>query len=415
LSRPKAADANVIEPSPIAFSPPDIREEDIQAVVEVLRSGWITSGPVSRAFENELAMASGADGALLTSSATTAMEAILRLLGIGPGDEVITTAYTYSASAAVIAHVGARIRLVDTAPGEFAPTVEAIMAMVNSRTKAVLAVDLGGVMFDHEALASELCKVGGFNPANDLQEAIGRVTVIADAAHSLGASLRGRKSGDVADFTAHSFHAVKNLTTGEGGAIVWRKVAGIDGDEIRRRAQLGIMHGQTKDALAKVQLGAWEYDIVELGHKANMPDILAALGLSQFRRYDQVVDRRHELVNVYDRARCGSRLSALRHSGSEFRSSAHLYLVLLPEPDLANRNSIIARMAEERVATNVHYKPLPLLSAYRRLGFRADEFPHAVDTFQRVISLPLHTRLTDGDAERVMASLLTHAGSAGLA
>lgn len=400
------------EPSegPIAFSPPDISEDDIQAVVQVLRSGWITSGPVGRTFEDELVAASGAGGALLTSSATTALETILRMLGIGPGDEVITTSYTYSASAAVIAHVGATIRLVDTAPGEFVPRVEDIVALAGPRTKAVITVDLGGVVFDHEALASALATVEGFAPAGEVQEALGRIAVVADAAHSLGASLRGRVSGSIADFTAHSFHAVKNVTTGEGGAIVWRPLAGISGTEIRSRLQRMVMHGQTKDALAKAQLGAWEYDITELGHKFNLPDVLAALGLSQFRRYEQTLARRHELVQVYDEVRHGD-LSALTHTGPDFRSSAHLYLALLPTPDVRLRNAVIEAMAGDGIAANVHYKPLPALTAYRNLGFSPADFPNATAVYERVVSLPLHTLLTDEDAERVMCSLLTHARS----
>lgn len=395
--------------APIAFSPPDIQDDDIEAVVRVLRSGWITSGPVSRTFEDELVQASGADGALLTSSATTAMETILRLLGVGPGDEVVTTGYTYSASAAVIAHVGATIRLVDTAPGQFVPRIEDIVAQVNHRTKAVITVDLGGVVFDHEALASALAAVAGFTPSGEVQEALGRVAVVADAAHSLGASLRGRMSGAVADFTAHSFHAVKNVTTAEGGAILWRPLDGIPSGEVRARLQRMVMHGQTKDALAKAQLGAWEYDITELGHKFNLPDVLAALGLSQFRRYEQSLLRRHELVAAYDALREDSDLSALVHAGPDFRSSAHLYLALLPTPDVARRNAVIERMADDGIAANVHYKPLATLTAYRNLGFRPEDFPHASDMYARVISLPLHTLLTDDDAEWVMSSLLTHA------
>jgi dTDP-4-amino-4,6-dideoxygalactose transaminase len=397
---------------PIAFSPPDIREDDIEAVVQVLRSGWITSGPVSRTFEGELAAASGAGGALLTSSATTALETILRMLGVGPGDEVITTSYTYSASAAVIAHVGATIRLVDTAPGEFVPRVEDIVALVGPRTKAVITVDLGGVVFDHEALAGALAAVAGFTPAGELQEALGRVAVVADAAHSLGASLRGRVSGSIADFTAHSFHAVKNVTTGEGGAIVWRPLDGVPDTQIRSRLQRMVMHGQTKDALAKAQLGAWEYDIAELGHKFNLPDVLAALGLSQFRRYEQTLARRHELVDVYDGIRADADLSALVHTGPDFRSSAHLYLALLPRPDVRLRNAVIEGMAGEGIAANVHYKPLPTLTAYRNLGFRPADFPNAASMYERVISLPLHTLLSDEDAERVMRSLLRHTRSA---
>lgn len=409
-----AGAASVPDLEPIPFSPPDIRAEDIDAVVQVLRSGWITSGPVSRRFEAELAEASGAAGALLTSSATTALETILRLLGVGPGDEVITTAYTYSASAAVIAHVGATIRLVDTAPGQFVPRVEDILAHVTARTKAVITVDLGGVMFDHEGLAAALEDCAGFTPSSQVQEVLGRVAVVADAAHSLGATDRGRVSGSAADFTAHSFHAVKNVTTGEGGAILWRALDGITSEQMRGRVQRMVMHGQTKDALTKSQLGAWEYDIAELGHKANLPDVLAALGLSQFRRREQILTRRHELVTHYDTVRAGSPLSALVHAGRDFRSAAHLYLALLPTSDVALRNAVIEAMAAEGIAANVHYKPLPALTAYRQLGFQLEDFPNASDTYGRVVSLPLHTLLTDDDAERVMCSLLSaHARLAG--
>ncbi|WP_205859367.1 DegT/DnrJ/EryC1/StrS family aminotransferase [Phycicoccus flavus] len=396
-------------PRAVPFSPPDIREEDIRAVVDVLRSGWITSGPVGRTFEGELAAATGADGALLVSSATTALETALRLLGVGPGDEVVTTAYTYSASAAVIAHVGADIRLVDTAPGGFAPRVEDVLAAVTPRTKAVVTVDLGGVLFDHEALAAALAGRPDFTPAGPVQEALGRVAVVADAAHSLGAVLRGGRSGSLADLTAFSFHAVKNVTTGEGGALLWRAPDGVPADDLRARARLLTMHGQTKDALAKTRLGSWEYDIAELGHKCNLPDVLAALGLSQFRRYEELLERRHAVVARYDRRLDGTGITSLVHTGPDFRSSAHLYLALLPSSDVAARNAVIEGMATDGIAANVHYKPLPLLSAYRTLGFDPQDVPNAMDVYGRVVSLPLHTLLTDDDVDRVAASLVRHA------
>ncbi|MDO5700865.1 MAG: DegT/DnrJ/EryC1/StrS aminotransferase family protein [Bowdeniella nasicola] len=396
----------------IPFSPPDIRDEDIDAVVSVLTSGWITSGPVGRTLSDELAAWCDTPDAVLVSSATTGLEAVLRFLGVGPGDEVITTSYTYSASAAAIAHVGARPILLDTAPGSFVPEPAAYAHALTERTAAVLPVDLGGVPYDYVALREALHDAGADVP------------IIADAAHSLGAERTGVRSGALADFTVFSFHAVKNLTTAEGGAITWRSrsdpnlvvpeaLEGLDDAEVARQLTLGILHGQSKSALDKTRAGSWEYDIEQLGHKANMPDILAALGLSQLRRYEQTLARRAELVAAYDRALAPLGVTSLAHEGDDFTSSRHLYLVELPgdaDRDAAHaleqrRNAIIMGLAERGVMANVHYKPLPLLRAYRDLGWNIADFPHAYRQYCGVISLPLHTLLTDEQVDEVADAL----------
>ena len=402
----------------IPFSPPDIREEDIAAVVDVLRSGWITTGPKGQEFCEGLTALAGAEGTVLMSSATTGMEAILRLLGIGPGDEVITSAYTYTASASVIAHVGADIVLVDTEPGEFTPSPERFAAAVTERTKAIIAVDLGGVPYDAAALRAALAPVADrFRPGSEWQRELGGVAIIADAAHSLGGMRDGVRAGQLADFSSFSFHAVKNLTTAEGGAVTWRRGLPFEAAEVRRRLLLQSLHGQSKDALAKTKAGSWEYDIELLGHKSNLPDVLAVLGLSQLGRYEATMARRLDIIRAFDAGIAPTGAWSLVHEGESFRSSGHLYLAQLPGDDIeavrARRNELIQRMAAAGVATNVHYKPLPLLSAYRGLGFDIADFPNAYAQYCRVLSLPLHTKLTDDDVRTVIDVFVAELGALG--
>lgn len=386
----------------IPFSPPDIREEDIDAVVSVLKSGWITTGPVGKKFEDAVAKLSDAPGCVTVSSATTGLEAVFRLLGVGPGDEVIVPAYTYTASASAAAHEGATIVLVDSEPDCYTPSVEQILQKVTPATKAIVTVDIGGVPFERGDLVKALEADTRFEANSKLQEAIGRVAVIDDAAHSLGATIGGRGLANDSDFAVYSFHAVKNLTTAEGGAIVWNKALPVDTDLVYRTLRTGILHGQSKDALSKMRAGAWEYDIEYLGYKANMPDILAALGLSQMGRYQSVMERRGEIVKRYDQELSKHGIQSLTHFSDAKTSSFHLYLSRLPQELAPYRNQIIENMAQAGIATNVHYKPLPMMTAYRDLGFDIADFPNARAVYERTISLPLHMLLTDDDVDRVI-------------
>ncbi|SNU02001.1 dTDP-4-amino-4,6-dideoxygalactose transaminase [Ruaniaceae bacterium KH17] len=391
----------------IPFSPPDLRDEDIEAVSDVLRSGWITSGPVGQRFEETLASFVGVNRAVGLNSCTAALELSLRVLGIGPGDEVIVPAYTYSASAAVVDHVGARIVLVDVAPGSYVPSADQILAAITEKTKAVIVVDLAGVPFDTPTLRAALDE-RAIQSDNPLLAALGRPAIVVDAAHSLGGARDGFRAGQMGDFTAFSFHAVKNLTTAEGGALVWRSDLPVDSTELATIVRRLSLHGQSKDAFSKMKAGAWEYDIVELGFKCNMPDTLAALGLSQLSRYESQIARRHEIVALYD-SLLSSRFSSLAHSGTSFRSSAHLHMLDLGSHYRA-RDEIIARMADAEIATNVHYKPLPLFTAYKKLGFQIADFPHANQRFEAELTLPLHTLLTDDDVALVASTLLRVSG-----
>lgn len=400
---------------PVPFSPPDISDADIEAVVEVLRSGWITTGPQCAAFEEELSAFCGTARTVVLSSATAALELTLRALGVGPGDEVITSAYTYTASASVIDHVGARIVLVDTLDGSYTMDAEAVASAMTPRTKAVIAVDLAGVMYDHGLLRDIAGqKAGEFRPSSPLQEELGRVAVIADAAHSVGATSADGRSGTVADFTCFSFHAVKNLTTAEGGAVTWRPDLPVEHGALYRRIRRNALHGQTKDALAKTTPGAWEYDIAETGYKANMTDIQAALGRRQLARYPEMMDRRHEVARIY-----GEVLQDVAQppvlSGEGWRSSAHLYMLRVPSASEEQRNRMISDLASQGISTNVHYKPLPLFTAYRNLGFRIEDFPRALDAFQKEITLPLYSTLADEDASRVAESASAWLRKEGLA
>lgn len=388
----------------ISFSPPDITQAELDEVADALRSGWITTGPKTKEFEREIARFAQAERAAAFASATAALECALRAFGIGPGDEVITSAYTYTASCSVICHVGATPVLCDVAPGSYEMDYDALTDLVTERTRAVIPVDIAGRMVDYDRLFAALDSTSDrWKPATELQSAFDRVIVLADAAHSFGATYQGRPSGSVADFTAFSFHAVKNLTTAEGGALAWRAGA-FDSDELYRRFMLQSLHGQTKDALAKNRAGAWEYDIAFPGWKCNMTDIQAALGLAQLRRYPASLARRRAIVERYERNLGECDVELLRHYGEDFESSGHLMLVRLTGKSSAFRNALIERMADDGVATNVHYKPLPLLTAYRDLGFAIADFPNALAQFENEVTLPLHTLLSDEDVDYVAGS-----------
>lgn len=388
----------------ISFSPPDITQAELDEVADALKSGWITTGPKTKEFEREIARFAQADRAATFASATAALECALRALGIGPGDEVITSAYTYTASCSVICHVGATPVLCDVAPGSYEMDYDALDGLITERTRAIIPVDIAGRMVDYDRLFTALDAARDrWTPATELQRAFNRVIVVADAAHSFGATYQGQPSGSVADFTAFSFHAVKNLTTAEGGALAWRAGA-FDSDELYRQFMLQSLHGQTKDALAKNRAGAWEYDIAFPGWKCNMTDIQAALGLAQLRRYPASLARRRAIVERYERALADRDVELLQHYGDGFASSGHLMLVRLTGKSQAFRNALIERMANDGVATNVHYKPLPLLSAYRALGFDIVDFPNAFSQFENEVTLPLHTLLSDDDVEYVAAS-----------
>lgn len=391
----------------ISFSPPDMTEAEIAEVAEALRSGWITTGPRTKEFENLISLCCQTEKSVCLNSATACMELILRVLGVGPGDEVITSAYTYTATASVTCHVGAKVVLVDTAPGSFEIDYEKLAEAITERTKVVVPVDLGGIVCDYDRIfAAVESKKHLFRPANDLQQAFGRVVVLSDAAHAFGAQWHGRMCGEIADFTSFSFHAVKNLTTAEGGALTWRPIPGVDNEWLYKQFQLLSLHGQSKDALAKTQLGAWEYDIVAPNFKCNMTDIMAGIGLAQLKRYPEMLRRRRELIGRYDEALKGCPVQVLEHYGADHSSSGHLYIVRLLGRDVAERNDVIVRMAERGIACNVHYKPLPMMTAYKALGFDIADYPNAYDQYRNEVTLPLHTRLTDEDAEYIISNFV---------
>ncbi|CEP81813.1 DegT/DnrJ/EryC1/StrS family aminotransferase [Paraclostridium sordellii] len=377
----------------IPFSPPDITEVEINNVVEVLKSGWITTGPKTKEFERKIADYCNTNKAICLNSATAGMEMTLRVLGIGPGDEVITSAYTYTASASVIHHVGAKIVLVDTAKNSYQMDYDKLADTITEKTKAVICVDLAGVPCDYDRVFEVVNnKKELFNANNELQESIGRVAVIADGAHSFGAMYKGKMSGSIADFTSFSFHAVKNLTTAEGGAVTWKDIDGIDDEELYKRYNCLSLHGQTKDALAKTKVGSWEYDIIEPAYKCNMTDIMAAIGLGQLDRYEDLLSHRKEIINKYDDLLENVEgIEVLKHFTDEYTSSGHLYLVRLTDKDIDSRNEVITKLAKAGIATNVHYKPLPLLTAYKNLGFDISDYPNAFDMYKNEITLPLNT------------------------
>lgn len=387
----------------IAFSPPDITEEEIAEVTDTLRSGWITTGPKTKLFEKQIAEYCHTDRAVCLNSATACSEMTLRVLGIGPGDEVITSAYTYTASASVIHHVGAKIVLVDVAPDSYEMDYGKLEAAITEKTKAIIPVDLGGVICDYDRIFEIAEKKKNlFHPNSEIQKKMGRIAVVADGAHAFGAVREGKHSGELADFTSFSFHAVKNLTTAEGGAVVWKNIDGVDNEELYKQYMLLSLHGQSKDALAKTQLGAWEYDIVEPYFKCNMTDIMASIGLVQLKRYPEILNRRRQIIGMYDKGLEGLNVKVLKHYGEDFASSGHLYLVRLCGKTREECNQIITKMAEAGVATNVHYKPLPMLSAYKNLGFDIADYPNAYAMFENEITLPLHTKLTDEEVQYVI-------------
>ena len=380
----------------ISFSPPDISELEIEAVADVMRSGWITTGPRTKELEKKIAAWVGTPRCVCLNSQTACAEMALRLLGIGEGDEVITSAYTYTASASVVCHVGATLKLVDVQKNSFEMDYDALEAAVTERTKAIIPVDLGGVPCDYDRIFDIVeRKKHLFKPANEMQAALGRIAVCADAAHAFGAKRNGRMVGSIADFSGFSFHAVKNFTTAEGGALTWRSIPGIDDGEMYHKLQLLSLHGQSKDALAKTEVGAWEYDIVGTWYKCNMTDIAAAMGLAQFARYPGMLERRREIIRRYDEAFRPLGVETLAHYTDTHASSGHLYITRVPGITAAQRSEIILKMAETEIACNVHYKPLPMHTAYRALGFDIENYPNAYAHFANEISLPLHTCLTD--------------------
>lgn len=387
----------------ISFSPPDITEQEAQEVSRALLSGWITTGPRTKEFERQIADYCQAKKVVCQNSATACLESILRILGVGPGDEVITSAYTYTASASPVCHVGACLVLVDTQPDSYEMDYEKMAAAINERTKVVIPVDLGGVPCDYAKVAAAVeSRRSVFRPSNAIQEAIGHVVVVDDAAHAFGAKWHGQMIGTVSDFTSFSFHAVKNFTTAEGGALMWRPIRGIDDDELYRQFQLNSLHGQSKDALAKTQLSAWEYDVLTPAYKSNMTDITAAIGLVQLKRYPQMLARRRELIARYDEALKGLNVQVRDHYTREYTSSGHLYQVRLLGKEAEERNEVINEMARREIACNVHFKPLPMMTAYKNLGFDIQDFPNAYNQFKNEITLPLHTRLTDEEVEYIL-------------
>ena len=391
----------------IPFSPPDMTEAEEIEVAQVLRSGWITTGPRTKEFERQIASYCHTPKVVCLNSATACMEMILRVLGVGPGDEVITSAYTYTASASVACHVGAKLVMVDTAPNSFEMDYEQLAQAITSRTKVIIPVDLAGIICDYDRIFSIANdKKQLFQPSNKLQNSIGRVIILADAAHAFGAKRNGKMCGEIADFTSFSFHAVKNLTTAEGGALTWRSIPGIDNEWLYQQFQLLSLHGQNKDALAKTQLGAWEYDIVAPNFKCNMTDIMAGIGLVQLKRYPEILRRRQQIINRYDEVLRDQNLQLLLHYGENHTSSGHLYLVRLIGREIDERNEIIIKMAERGIACNVHYKPFPMMTAYKNLGFDIANYPNAYNQYRNEITLPLHTRLSDEEIEYVLANFI---------
>ena len=390
----------------IEFSPPDITQLEIDEVVDTLKSGWITTGPKTKRLEQELSVFTNTDKTVCLNSATAAMELTLRVLGVGAGDEVITCAYTYSASASVIDHVGAKIILVDTNKEDKFMDLEALENAITEKTKVIIPVDLAGMPCKYDEIFEIVeRKKALFKPNNKLQEKIGRVVVMADAAHSLGAEYKGKPSGSIADFTCFSFHAVKNFTVAEGGSVTWNRALGLDDDEIYREFQLLSLHGQSKDALSKTKLGSWEYDIVAPNFKCNLTDIASGIGLAQLKRYPDLLKRRFEIVERYNKGFEGTRVKPFVHFEEDKKSCCHLYIVNIEGASEEERNEIIVKMAEKEIATNVHYKPLPMHTAYKNLGFDIKNYPNAYNNYKSQITLPLHTLLTDEQVDYIIENL----------
>lgn len=389
----------------IPFSPPDVGEEEIKEVVEALKSGWITTGPKTKLFEQKITDMCHTERTVCLNSSTAAMEMTLRLLGIGEGDEVITTAYTYTASCSVICHVGATPVLVDIQENNFEMDYSKLEEAINEKTKAIIPVDLGGVMCDYEKMLKIVEeKKNIFKANNEIQEKLGRIAIIADSSHAIGATRKGKNAGEYADFTCFSFHAVKNLTTAEGGAVTWKKNENLDNDKIYQRFQILSLHGQTKDALHKNKLGSWEYDILEPAYKCNMTDIMAGIGLAQIKRYPDMMKRRHDIIKRYEEKLKRFDVQLLKHDDKQTNSisSGHLFIVRMNGVDVEKRNEIIVKMAERGIATNVHYKPLPMLTAYKNLGFNIKDYPNSYNYYKGEITLPLYTLLTDEQVEYII-------------
>lgn len=387
----------------ISFSPPDMSDMEIQEVADTIKSGWITTGPKTKELERQIAKYVGVNRCVCLNSQTACGEMALRVLGIGAGDEVIVPAYTYSASASIVDHVGAKIVFVDVQEGCLEMDYDKMEAAITEKTKAIIPVDLGGVPCDYDKIFAIVEKKKAlFQPKNEIQKAIGRVAVCADTAHAFGASWHGKMCGSIADFSSFSFHAVKNFTTAEGGALTWRTIPGIDDEDIYHKLQLLSLHGQSKDALAKTKLGAWEYDIVGPWFKCNMTDIMAGIGLAQMKRYPAMLARRKEIIARYDAAFKPLGIEVLDHYNDNHQSSGHLYITRIPGAGLEERQEIIVKMAEAGIATNVHYKPLPMMTAYKNLGFDIKDYPNAYKRFVNEITLPLHTCLTDEEVEYII-------------
>lgn len=387
----------------IPFSPPDMSELEIQEVADTIKSGWITTGPKTKELERQIAAYVGVNRCVCLNSQTACGEMALRVLGIGAGDEVIVPAYTYSASASIVDHVGTKIVFVDVQEGCLEMDYDKLEAAITEKTKAIIPVDLGGVPCDYNRIFAIVEKKKAlFQPANEIQRAIGRVAVCADTAHAFGASWHGKMCGSIADFSSFSFHAVKNFTTAEGGALTWKSIPGIDDEEIYHKLQLLSLHGQSKDALAKTKLGAWEYDIVGPWFKCNMTDIMAGIGLAQMKRYPAMLARRKEIISRYDAAFKPLGIEVLDHYNDNHQSSGHLYITRVPGAGLEERQEIIVKMAEAGIATNVHYKPLPMMTAYKNLGFDIKDYPNAYKRFENEITLPLHTCLTDEEVDYII-------------
>lgn len=387
----------------IPFSPPDITDAEIAEVVDTLRSGWITTGPKTKLFEKQVAEYCHTSKAVCLNSATACEELALRTLGIGPGDEIITTAYTYTASASVVCHVGAKLVLVDTQKDIYEMDYEELEKKINEKTKAIIAVDLGGVICDYGKIY-EIAerKKNLFRPSNEIQEKLGRIAVLADGAHSFGAVRDGKRCGEIADFTTFSFHAVKNLTTAEGGALVWKTIEGVDDEKLYKNFMLLSLHGQSKDALTKTKLGSWEYDIIAPYYKYNMTDIMASLGLAQLKRYPDILKRRKEIIEKYNKGLEDAPVKIMEHYNESIESSGHLYIVRVVGKTREKCNEIIMKMAEKGIATNVHYKPLPMFTAYKNLGFDIKDYPNAYALFENEITLPLHAKLTDEQVDYII-------------
>lgn len=394
----------------IPFSPPDITKAEINEVAETLKSGWITTGPRTKLFEQQIAKYCGVKKAVCLNSATACLELALRLLGIGEGDEVITSAYTYTASASPVCHIGAKLILADTEKDSYEMDYEQLESIITEKTKAVIPVEIGGVICDYDKIFEIINRQRQkFRPSNEIQKAIGRVAVVSDAAHAFGAKRimagKWRMCGNIADFTSFSFHAVKNLTTAEGGAVTWRPLNGVDDEWIYKQFMLLSLHGQSKDALAKTKLGAWEYDILSPAYKYNMTDIMAAIGLKQLERYPDLLEKRKKIIKTYDEALQSTGIQTLKHYGEGHLSSGHLYLTRISRISAEQRNILIEKLAEQGIAANVHYKPLPMMTAYKKLGFDITDYPNAYVQYENEITLPLHTCLSEEDIAYVIEKL----------